>query len=230
MEQGFYNVLVELAKIGAAGVGIAIFLMVFFMIVRGKPVDPDTASLRKSFLMWGFAFAVVVGLFTIVPPLLQPKGGPVAMRLSFSPDMADEGLTVPRTELPDGDVIQAGQQFSLSPSPVPQVLTVRVDKTLKEVANLREATAKLAASVSDVQQQRDTLAQQVAASTPPSSAPAALETQSQKTDALQSQVVESLKAGDYAKANALSSQLHTTVVLSRPAVAAIAGHSLASPH
>ena len=212
MEQGFYNVLVELAKIGAAGVGIAIFLMVFFMIVRGKPVDPDTASLRKSFLMWGFAFAVVVGLFTIVPPLLQPKGGPVAMRLSFSPDMADEGLTVPRTELPDGDVIQAGQQFSLSPSPAPQVLTVRV------------------ASVSDVQQQRDTLAQQVAASTPPSSAPAALETQSQKTDALQSQVVESLKAGDYAKANALSSQLHTTVVLSRPAVAAIAGHSLASPH
>lgn len=228
MDQGFYDTLVTLAKIGAAGVGIAIFLMVFIMIIRGQPVDPATARLRQSFLIWGFAFAVVVGLFTVVPPLLQKPGGPVEMRLSFSPDMKNAGLTPPETLLPDGKEIPAEEAFSLPPSALPQVLTVKVDRTIDEVKNLRQAKADLqqttntlAAAVASVTDQRDSLAKEIAPS--PAAAPAAatLNQQSQKTDNLQAQVQNSIKAGDFAHAKVLSTQLHASILQTKPTVTAI---------
>ena len=103
MDQSFYGTLVELAKIGAAGVGVAVLLMVFLLIMKGKPVDPDTAKLRQQFLTLGVGFAVVVGLLALVPSLFPQESGPMAMRLTFSPDFQTESLTPPTIMLPDDD-------------------------------------------------------------------------------------------------------------------------------
>lgn len=219
MDQAFYSTLVELAKIGSAGVGVAVLLMVFIMIIRAKPVDPDTAKLRENFLKLGVGFAIIVGLFALIPTFLH--GGPLAMRLTFSPDFKTESLTPPTIMLPDGSEVKPDQPLALPPSTGTQVLKVTIDQALKEVANLRQASAKLAESVSQVQQQRDALASQAA---PAAAAPATqtLSQQSQQTEQLQTQVAKSIQVGDFERANALSAQLHASVVNSRPAVAAIA--------
>ena len=222
MDQGFYDTLVTLAKIGAAGVGIAIFLMVFIMIIRGQPVDAPTAKLRQSFLILGVAFAVVVGLFTIVPPLLQKPGGPVPLLLTYSPDMEQDGLPLPKAVLPDGKIVDAGQQFTLPPSTETEQVVIRVDKTLEQLRNLKQASTQLAQTVQTITQQRDALANEVA---PASAAPAAqqsLQAQSQQTAQLQTQIVKSVQSGDFAHANVLSSQLHTSVINVKPSIAAIA--------
>ena len=104
MDQGFLATIVALAKIGSAGVGVAVLLMVFILIMKGKPVDPDTAKLRERFLTFGVGFAVVVGLIALVPTLFPAEGGPTAMRFTFSPDFQTESLTPPTIMLPDGTV------------------------------------------------------------------------------------------------------------------------------
>ena len=235
MDQSFLDALVQLAKIGSAGVGVAVLLMVFIMIVRGKPVDPDTGRLRQRFLTYGMVFAIVLGLLALVPTFFA-RGGPIPMRLAFSPDMPNEGLTPPRTELPNGAIVEAGQKFSLPSSVETQVLTVRVDKTLQEVRNLRqekaslnqatqelqETTTKLAATAAAATDQRDALAAKVSEATPAPAAEQALERQAKETEQLQAEVLQSIQAGNFARANSLSTKLRTSVLKSNPTVTAIA--------
>ena len=222
MDQSFFATIVELAKIGSAGVGVAVLLMVFILIMKGKPVDPDTAKLRERFLTFGVGFAVVVGLIALVPTLFPAEGGPTAMRFTFSPDFQTESLTPPTIMLPDGTVVKPDQPVSLPPTRGTQVLKITIDEALKEVGSLRQASAALAASVATVTQQRDTLAKEVA---PQATAPAAqetLKTQTAQTQQLQTEVVKSIQSGDFARANVFSSRLHRSVVDSRPVIAEIA--------
>lgn len=209
MDGNFYATLVELVKIGSAGVGIAIFLMVFILLIRAKPVDEHTARLREKFLKWGVLFAVFCGVLALLPPLLQKSGGPLAMRLSFSPDFETQKLSPPKVILPDGSNAEAEKFFSLRPSPEPQVLTVRMDATLNEVKALRETSAKLADSVGNAQRQINSLATQVES---PPAAQQNLETQTAAAVSLQTQVTESLRVGDYGRASALSSSLRSNVI------------------
>jgi hypothetical protein len=222
MDQSFYGTLVELAKIGAAGVGVAVLLMVFLLIMKGKPVDPDTAKLRQRFLTLGVGFAVVVGLLALVPSLFPQESGPTAMRLTFSPDFQTESLTPPTIMLPDGTVVKPDQPVSLPPTHGTQVVKITIDEALKEVASLRQASASLAASVANITQQRDTLAKEIA---PAATAPAAQQTlhlQTQQTQQLQGEVAKSIQSGDFARANVFSSRLHQSVVAARPMIAEIA--------
>jgi hypothetical protein len=221
MDQSFFTTVVDLAKIGAAGVGLAIFLMVFMMVFRGKPVDPATARLREKFLIWGVAFAVVTGVFGLLPPLLQKEGGPIAMRLSFSPDFATESLTPPRILLPDGTISKPDEKFQLRNTSGTQVLTVGVDAALRDVRNLKSANGALLQSVSAAENQRDALAAHVATDSPAPAAQQGLENKAAEAGVLRGQVTESLKAGDYDKANKLSLRLRTSIYTAGPSVAAI---------
>jgi hypothetical protein len=221
MDQSFFTTVVDLAKIGAAGVGLAIFLMVFMMVFRGKPVDPATARLREKFLIWGFAFAVVTGVLGLLPPLLQKEGGPIAMRLSFSPDFASESLTPPKILLPDGTISKPDEKFQLRNSSGTQVLTIGVDAALKDVRNLKTAALALNQGVSVAQEQRDALAARLGTESPAPAAQKGLEDKSAETDVLRGQFNQSVKAGDYDKANTLSVRLRNSILTSAPAVAAI---------
>ena len=221
MGESFYATIIELARIGAVGVGVAVFMMVFFMIVRGKPVDPATARLREKFLVWGVLFAFATGVLALIPPLLQKEGGPLSMRLFFSPDFDTKKLTPPVVRLPDGKEATHDQSFSLAPSSGTQVLTIRMDTTLAEVESLRQTTADLTASVQAAEKQRDVLATKVEAAPP--EAQQTLETKSAESDRLRLELNRSLQAGDYLQANRWSKQLRTSVVRADRPVATIAG-------
>jgi hypothetical protein len=51
----FFTTIVDLAKLGNLGVGVAILLMGFMLAFQTKPVDSATAKLRGNFLRFGFA-------------------------------------------------------------------------------------------------------------------------------------------------------------------------------
>jgi hypothetical protein len=216
---GFYATLVELVKLGSAGVGIAIFLMVFYLLARGKPVDKATASLREKFLKYGVGFAMFCGLLALLPSFFQKPSGPLAMRLSFSPDFESGKLTPPKVYLPDGSKTEPEKNFLLRPSSEPQVVTVKIDGTIEEVRALRDTSKKLAESVGTAQAQVGTLAAQVEA---PAAEQKNLEANAAEVKSIQSQVTQSLQVGDYAKANVLSGRLRTSVRKSDRAVATIA--------
>lgn len=239
MDKNFYPTLVELAKLGASGVGVAIFLMAFFLLIRGKPVDPATGRLTEKFMLYGLIFALAL---LVIPPVIQiftgkqaPGPAPISERLAFSPDFATEQLPPPTVRLPDGTETKDNVKFELQPSAGTQVVTVAIDGTLDKVRNLRQASATLASTVEDVTKQRDTLAAQAAtvkaASNAPPPAPALqnLQRNSSSVSAIQQDVVRSLKAGQFARANQLTRNLSTSVHAAAPSVAAIAGQNPEPP-
>ena len=214
---GIFATIVDLAKLGALGVGVAIALLVAVLIFRLKTIEPGTAALIKDLMKWGFAVAVVFGLMGLVPLFLQ-KEGMVHARITISPDLATQGLSAPRIELPDGTVVQPGQRFALQSSLTPQVLYVIADKTLADVRQLRQATATLAASVKTISEQRDALATSIE-STP--AVEDSLIQSSAQTDLLSSEVTKSVNSGDYQRVNALTKRLQSVVVSANRPVATI---------
>jgi hypothetical protein len=225
MDQGFYDTLVQLAKIGSAGVGVAVLLMVFVMIIRGKPVDPDTARLREKFLTYGVSFAVVLGLLALVPSVIRSdESGPVPVRLFFSPNFASQQLSPPKVEAPDGSEVKPGQTFSVQPSRTAQVITVGIDDALSDVDNLRKASEQLIVSNAAATEQTKALAAKATENAPAPAAEAALEEKTKETAQLQAEVLKSLRTGNFARANSLSGRLRTSVVNTNPAVATIASN------
>jgi hypothetical protein len=224
MDAGFYSTITDLAKLGSAGVGLAVFLMAFFLIVRGKPVDDATARLREKFLVWGVGFAIFCGATALIAPWFEKDkpGGPVHLRLAFSPDFESESLSNPKIRLPDGSLGKPEEQFAVAPSDVTQVVTIGMDSALKEVKSLRQSTAALVQTVDDVRDQRDRLAATVPASAAPADARRTLGASSDQSEAIQNQVAHSIKVGDFDRAAVLSTQLRSSVARSGVAVDRIA--------
>jgi hypothetical protein len=158
-------------------------------------------------------------VLALVPAFLQKGGGPLAMRLSFSPDFESQKLSPPKVILPDGSKAEPEKFFSLRPSTEPQVLTVKMDATLDEVKALRDTSKKLAESVGTAQQQLSTLATQVES---PAATQQHLEATTAEGQTLQNQVTESLTAGDYGRASVLSGRLRNNVIRTNNVVATIA--------
>lgn len=221
----FYNTLTDLVRLGSAGVGIAVFLMVFILLMRGKPMDAATARLREKFLIYGVGFAVFCGIASFISPFFEKEvkaGGPVKLRLAFSPDFGTESLTPPKVQLPDGTNSEPGKAFSIPQSDVTQVLTIGMDGPLKEVRSLRSTTTALVQSVATVQKQRDQLAASIAPPEGASAAGESLAEASQATEALQENVAQSIRVGDFDRAAVLSRRLQSNVQLSAPQVLVLA--------
>ncbi len=219
-----FSTIQSLVALGFAGVGIAVFLMVFIMLMRGKPVDGASARLQGRFLLYGFIFAVFCGVMTVVAPLLQPApvGGPIKLRLAFSPDFSTEKLSPPKVLLPDGSQSDPDKAFEITPAPI-TVLTVGMDATLAEVASLRTTSAQLANSVADVQTQRDLLATRLpAAAAAPAPVQQNLAASAGQSRALQQNVAASIAKGDFKGAAQLSAQLRASVARTNQPIAAIA--------
>lgn len=215
---GILTTLVDLAKLGAIGVGVAIALLVAILIFKLKTIDRATAKLLDNFMKLGFGLAVIFAILGLVPTFFQPAGA-VPIRIAFSPDFATQGLSPPRIELPDGTPVQPGQKFALESSLTPQVLNVVADKTLADVRNLRQATATLAASVEKISAQRDALATTIE---PAPAVENTLEESSAQTEQLSTAVARSINLGHYQRANDLSRQLRNIVVAADRPVATIA--------
>jgi hypothetical protein len=219
----FFTTIVDLAKLGNLGVGVAILLMGFMLAFQTKPVDSATAKLRGNFLKFGFAYAVFTALIGLAPLLVH--GGPLSERLAFSPDFDSEKLQPPIIRLPDGTQAGHDAKFSLDPSADTQVVTIAMDATLDQVRNLRQASAVLTSAVTTVTKQRDSLAAQAAAKpmSDTQSTPALqnLQQSSNASNAIQTDFVRSLKVGDYKGANQLAERLQTSLKAAQPAVATL---------
>jgi len=220
-----FTTIVDLARLGNLGVGLAIILMGFVLAVQAKPVDPSTAKLRGDFLKFGFAYAVITALMTLVPLVIG--GGPVSERLAFSPDFDTEKLPPPVIRLPDGTQQPHDSKFDLHPSTGTQVVTISMDGTLDQVRNLRQASANLTSTVATVTQQRDALAEKAATAEDSGGEPLApalqsIQESSANSGRIQAEVSRNLQLGNYARANDLAKGLRTTVKRVDPAVANIA--------
>ena len=213
-----FSTIVDLARLGAIGVGVAIALLVAILIFRLKSIDEATAKLLNNFMKLGFGLAVVFAVIGLVPTFLRPAGA-VPMRIAFSPDFATQGLSPPRIELPDGTAVQPGQKFALESSLTPQVLNVVADKTLADVRELRQASATLSASVETIKAQRDSLAKAIE---PAPSVGTGLTELSARTEMLTNEVSRSISIGEYQRANQLSRQLRDVVATADRPVASIA--------
>ena len=231
---GLFNTIVDLAKLGNLGVGVAILLLGFVLAIQTKPVDPATAKLRTNFLWAGLTYAIVTLIAGLVPLFIS--GSPVSERLAFSPDFDSQKLQPPVIRLPDGTQARHNEKFDLQPSAGTQVVTIAMDGTLDEVRNLRQASANLTTAVGKVTEQRDALAAKAATPnltvgpTPPKpSALQDLEQNSANFDAVRDAFSKSLAVGDYEKANQLTARLRNSVNAAGPSVAVLARQPAAKP-
>lgn len=151
---GLFGTIVNLVNIGFAGVGVAVLLLLFVILMRDKPVDAGSQKLRNRFLTWGMSFAFFCGILAVVGPLLAPRpvGSAPNMILSFSPRFETEGLPAPSITLPDGVAVAPGKTFVAQQG---QVL-VSVDDALKSIATLKETALTLAKANAAAQSQADT--------------------------------------------------------------------------
>ena len=208
MDKELLSTVIELARLGAVGIGAIVLLLAFVLLFRATSIDREKAKLINRFMTLGFVFGLGAGVLGLVPLFFNPSG-PVPVRLSFSPNFSSEGLSPPKIEAPDGSPIQPGQKFALQPSLTAQVVTVGVDDALKDVRNLRQASTTLASTVETVKAQRDALAAKAA---PDPTVAANLSATSAETKKLQDAVTESINVGDYSRANALSTRLNYSAV------------------
>jgi hypothetical protein len=199
---GLLDTLVKLVNLGFAGVGIAVLLLVFVILIRDKPADPGNQVLRLRFLSFGMAFAFFCGLVTLAGPWLAPapvQAKPAAMLLNFSPRFQTEGLPPPQITLSDGEMVEPGKAFLAQGG---QVL-VSVDDALKSVATLKQTALTLADAASKAQQQADAAVSELAkardtpAAAPASADQARAETASKQTQQAAASITSAIKAGNY---------------------------------
>ncbi len=221
---GLFGTIVNLVNIGFAGVGVAVLLLLFVILMRDKPVNSGSQKLRNRFLTWGMSFAFFCGILAVVGPLLAPRpvGSAPNMILSFSPKFETEGLPAPGITLPDGVIVAPGKAFAAQQG---QVL-VSVDDALKSIATLKETALTLAKANAAAQDQADKavakLTQSQGAVTPPVAA-----TQSQAEDASRTSqaasadIAKAIRAGNFAQLRKQTSSIEQAGKISEVARAKI---------
>jgi hypothetical protein len=193
---GLFGTIVKLVNFGFAGVGVVVLLLVFIILVQGKPADAGARKLHGRFLTLGMAFAFFCGILSVVAPLLAPKpqaapGKPVEMLLSFSPRFASEGLTDPSITLPDGQSVAPGTRFAAQSG---QVL-VSVDEALQDVSKLRETAVTLAETATAAQRQADSAV--AALGTAPAAAHQDAKDASRESQEATAAISEAIRTGNY---------------------------------
>ena len=227
MSKELLSTILELARLGAVGIGAIVLMLAFLLLFRRDPIDPERGKLINRYMTLGFIFGLAAGALGLLPIFAKPSGS-TALRVAFSPDMSNAGLSAPVTLLPDGKAVPAEEAFSLPASILPQVLTVKVDKTIDEVKNLRQAkqeltqaTEKLAVSAAEATEQVKTLSAKAAEMTTAPAADVVQET-AVETQRPNEEVLKSVRSGDFARVNSLSTRLKASVIKTNPAVATIA--------
>lgn len=230
MDATLFSTVLELARIGAVGIGAIVLLLTFILLFRASTIDDQKAKLIHRFMTLGFVFGIGAGILGLVP-LFFATGGPLSLRLAFSPDFDSQKLQPPIIRLPDGTKTRHDAKFFLQQSAGTQVVTIAMDPTLDQVRNLRKASATLTSTLTKVTQQRDVLAVRAAALKPTGQGPALqkLEQSSINSFAIQSDVFKSLNVGDYARAYELTGHLQGSVNAAQPAVAVIASQKDEAP-
>ncbi len=210
MFDGLFSTVTALAQAGFIGVGVIVFLLLFILLMRGKPVDMQTAKLYNRFLTWGVAFAAFCGVMAFATLFVpQPKAVaaiPQQLRVFFVPDFKTAKLPSPEIDLFDGTKAAADKPF------VPQngVINVNVQAALDQIGALKTATAQLTQNNAALRVQLDTAAAALPAIPTVSAAPdanAALKAASGDAARLEQTINTAIATGDFKRAAVASKQL-----------------------
>ena len=217
MSTALLSTVLELARLGAIGIGAIVLLLSFFLLFRKGALEAGKGKLINRFMTLGFVFGIAAGVLGLVPLLMSPHGR-VSLRLAFSPDFETENLTAPKIRLPDGTLAKQDERFELGASGGTQVVTIAVDRMIDEVRNLRKASANLTEAFATVTEQRDVLAAKAAEVSFPEQAAVSgnmlerLNENSEDSKKLQLEFNESLSKGDFVRANEITGRLRNGVL------------------
>ncbi|MEY2925560.1 MAG: hypothetical protein RL367_37 [Pseudomonadota bacterium] len=209
-----FDTVVKLVNLGFAGVGIAIFLLVAVMRLRSKSNDPASIDLEKFYLKTGVGFAVFCGLIFVFGPIAQARFGsqPVAkgpMVLTFSPRFDTEKLPFPIITLPDGSQVQPDTRFETAGG----MIKVSVDDALQQIKALRETAVEQAKMVTDMREQRDTLAATMATASTQSVVDSSV-----VAAAAETRLRDSIQSGNFTAARKASLDLQKPMIAASAAI------------
>ncbi len=220
MPEGLFTTVSDLAKAGYAGVGVIVFLLLFILLLRGKPIDSASAKLYHRFLTWGVLFAAFSGLLSVGSLLLAPKPveqGPQRLVMTFAPDFDTEKLPIPRIKLSDGRTVGPDQEF-ISPG---GMINISVGDALNEVRNLKATVGEYGKALAAVRDQRDALAATLSQERPTAIPDNSVAEASTASAALQSEVRSAIATGDFSRAARASKRLNAPAVIAPPAIGAM---------
>lgn len=218
MPDGLFATITDLAKAGFAGVGIIVFLLLFILLLRGRPIDAPSAKLYNRFLTWGVSFAAFCGLLTIVTLFAQPTlvpAGPQKLTMTFAPDFQTEKLPVPRIKLSDGRTVAPDTEFTWPGG----MINVSVGDAFNEIRSLKSTVGEYGQAIATLREQRDTLAKTLSEKTSPSpSAAATIDEASAASVVLQGEVKAAIASGDFSRAAIASKRLNSPRIMAPAAV------------
>jgi hypothetical protein len=142
--QGFFDFVVNLVKLGGLGLGALIFVLVFIILFRNQPADRDTAKLRGGFLAWGSSFAIVALAASTVTSLAQNRAGPTStyrLGVTLSPSFEDAQLPSPDLILmPAGKRIKPDEAVELASD---ATLAIQVRGIVQSVNALKNSSTEI---------------------------------------------------------------------------------------
>jgi hypothetical protein len=209
-----FDTVVKLVNLGFAGVGIAIFLLVAVMRLRGKSNTAASIDLEKFYLKIGVCFAVFCGLIFVFGPIAQARFGsqPAAKApvvLTFSPRFDTEKLPFPIITLPDGTQVQPDTKFDMAGG----MIKVSVDDALQQIKALRETATEQARMVTDMREQRDRLAAAM-----PTASSQSVVASSVVAAAAETRLRDSIQSGNFTAARKASLDLQKPTIQASDAI------------
>lgn len=208
----------SLTALGFAGVGVVVFLLLFFLLMRGKPVDSASFKLYNRFLTMGTIFAMFCGVLTVLTLWLRPEPAKAEVLVNFSPSFATRKLTPPTIQINDRTV-GSGQRIPLSGGT--ETIFIGVDQALAEVDAIKETIKNVSQSNAALTAQREALTDALPANVAPSQSTNEVQAAGVQATRLQAEVRQAIATGNFDKAADASKQLNSARILAAPAIETI---------
>lgn len=215
MAGDLFSTVTNLASIGYAGVGVVVVLLLFLIMIRGKPIDENSAKLYNRYLVLGLSFAAFSGVLSVVSQFLLDRQRleseqarvaaenlkkPVTLTLTFAPDFNTKKLRPPRIKLADGTLAEADKPYPFTGG----MVNIGVEEAMDDVEALIRVTKVLGANLEERNKQIEALA----VLAPASGADALNIVQAARTStALEKDMLANLERGNFRKAADTSAKL-----------------------
>ena len=208
----------SLTALGFAGVGVVVFLLLFVLLMRGKPVDSDSFKLYNRFLTMGTIFAMFCGALTVLSLWMKPEPAKAEVLVNFSPSFATRKLTPPTIQI-NGRAVGSGERVPLSGGT--ETIFIGVDQALADVDAIKETIKNVSQSNAALTAQRDVLTDALPASVAPSQSTGEVKEASVQAVRLQAQVRQAIATGNFDQAANASKELNSARILVAPAIETI---------
>lgn len=205
----------SLTALGFAGVGVVVFLLLFLLLVRPKPVDAAGYQLYNRFLTMGTIFAMFCGAMTVLSLWLKPDPGKAEVLVNFSPSFATRKLTPPTIQI-NGQTVLSGQPIPLSGGT--ETIFIGVDQALADVDAIKETVRNVSQSNVALTAQRDALTNALPSSVAAPQSSGEVKAAGVQATLLQNQVRTAIATGNFVAAANASKQLTSDRILVSPTI------------